>query len=62
MEIKRPFSDEDFQATPKPVQQYIIQLEGLVIKLLNETENVKILAQRTRLWAAPKRGLVCLAP
>ncbi len=41
MEIKRPFSDEYFQATPEPVQQYIVQLEGLVIKLLNETEDLK---------------------
>ncbi len=41
MEIKRPFSDEAFQATPEPVQQYIVQLEGLVIKLVNETEDLK---------------------
>ncbi len=41
MEIKRPFSDEEFQATPEPVQRYIIQLEEVVMKLLMETENLK---------------------
>ena len=41
MEIKRPFSDEEFQATPEPVQRYIIQLEEVVVKLLIETEDLK---------------------
>ncbi len=41
MKLKRPFSDEDFQATPEPVQRYIIQLEDVVNKLLRETENLK---------------------
>jgi len=41
MELKRPFSDEDFQATPEPVQRYIIQLEEVVIRLLKETEDLK---------------------
>ena len=41
MELKRPFSDEDFQATPEPVRRYIIQLEDLVIKLFKETEDLK---------------------
>jgi transposase len=41
MEIKRPFSEEDFQATPEPVRGYIIQLEDMVIKLFKETANLK---------------------
>jgi transposase len=41
MELKRPFTDEDWQATPEPVQRYIIQLEELVIRLLKETEDLK---------------------
>ena len=41
MELKRPFSEEDFQATPEPVRRYIIQLEDIVIKLLKETEDLK---------------------
>lgn len=41
MEIKRPFSDDEFQATPEPVRLYIVQLEEIVSKLLNETEDLK---------------------
>ena len=41
MEIKRPFTDEDWDATPEPVRKYIVQLEGLVIKLIKETESLK---------------------
>ena len=41
MELKRPFTDEEFQATPEPVRQYIVQLEDLVIKLFKETEDLK---------------------
>jgi len=41
MEIKRPFSEEDFQATPEPVRRHIIQLEDMVIKLDKETEDLK---------------------
>ena len=41
MEIKRPFSNEEFQVTPEPVQRYIIQLEELVVKLLVETGDLK---------------------
>ena len=41
MELKRPFTKEEFEATPKPVQQYIIQLEDIVVKLLKETEDLK---------------------
>jgi len=41
MELKRPFTEEDWEATPKPVRQYIIQLEDIVIKLFKETEDLK---------------------
>lgn len=41
MELKRPFTDEEFETTPKPVQQYIIQLEDIVVKLFKETEDLK---------------------
>ena len=41
MELKRPFSDEYFQATPESVRLYIIPLEDLVIKLFKETEDLK---------------------
>lgn len=41
MELKRPFSNEDFQATPEPVRRYIIQLENVVVKLFKETEDLK---------------------
>ncbi|MFH2050264.1 MAG: DUF6444 domain-containing protein [bacterium] len=41
MELKRPFTDEEFQATPAPVRQYIVQLEDIVIKLFKETEELK---------------------
>lgn len=41
MELKRPFTEEDWEATPKPVRQYIILLEDIVIKLLKETEDLK---------------------
>ncbi len=41
MKLKRPFSDEEFQATPEPVRRYIIQLEEVVIKLFKETQDLK---------------------
>lgn len=41
MELKRPFTEEDWEATPKPVRQYIIQLEDIVIRLYRETEDLK---------------------
>jgi len=41
MELKRPFTEEDWDATPKPVREYIIQLEDIVIKLYNETKDLK---------------------
>lgn len=41
MELKRPFTEKDWEATPKPVRQYIIQLEDIVIKLFKETEDLK---------------------
>ncbi len=41
MELKRPFTEKDWDATPKPVREYIIQLEDIVIKLYNETKDLK---------------------
>lgn len=41
MKLKRPFTDKDWQATPEPVRQYIIQLEDIVIKLYKETQDLK---------------------
>jgi len=41
MELKRPFTDKDWEATPIPVRQYIIQLEDIVMKLLKETDDLK---------------------
>lgn len=41
MELKRPFTKDDWESTPEPVRQYIVQLEGLVIKLFKETEDLK---------------------
>ncbi len=33
MELKRPFSEQDWQATPIPVREYLVSLENAVIKL-----------------------------
>ena len=41
MEVKRPFTDKDWEATPEPVRRYIIQLEDIVIKFFNETQDLK---------------------
>lgn len=34
--LKRPFSEEDWQATPKPVRDYVEQLEATVFDLLDQ--------------------------
>jgi len=44
MKAKRPFSDDDWQATPEPVKQYIISLEQAIALLI---EKVEALEQRT---------------
>ena len=44
MEAKHPFSDQDWQATPEPVRQYIRQLEQTIAVLVNK---VKELEKRT---------------
>jgi len=44
MEAKQPFSDQDWQATPVPVRQYIRQLEQAIAVLDNK---VKVLEKRT---------------
>ena len=33
MEAKQPFSDQDWQATPDPVRQYIMELEQTIAML-----------------------------
>ena len=44
MEAKHPFSDQDWQATPEPVREYIRQLEHTIAVLVNK---VKELEKRT---------------
>ena len=44
MEAKQPFSDQDWQATPDPVRQYIMELEQTIAMLVNK---VKQLEKRT---------------
>jgi transposase len=44
MEAKRPFSDQDWQGTPEPVQQYFRQLEQTIALL---ADKVKQLENRT---------------
>jgi transposase len=46
MEAKQPFSDQDWQATPEPVRQYIRHLEQTIALLLNKVK-VKELEKRT---------------
>ncbi|MBW1901558.1 MAG: hypothetical protein JRJ20_07970 [Deltaproteobacteria bacterium] len=41
MELKRPFSDEDWQATPEPVRDYIVSLENAVIKLADTVNQLE---------------------
>ena len=38
MKAKRPFSDDDWQATPEPVKQYIISLEQAIASLIKKVE------------------------
>jgi hypothetical protein len=41
MEAKHPFSDQDWQATPEPVQQYIRQLEQTIAVLVNKVKELE---------------------
>ena len=41
MELKRPFTNEDWLNTPKPVREYIISLEQTVIRLLETVEKLE---------------------
>lgn len=41
MDIKRPFSEEDWLATPAPVRQYVEQLEQTVMQLLSKVEQLE---------------------
>ena len=42
MEAKQPLSDQDWQATPEPVRQYIRQLEQAIA--------VHVLCQENSIW------------
>jgi len=41
METKRPFSDDDWHATPEPVKRYIISLEQAIAKLINRVDELE---------------------
>jgi len=41
MEAKQPFSDQDWQATPEPVRQYIRQLEQTIAMLVNTVKELE---------------------
>ncbi len=41
MEVKRPFSDDDWHDTPGPVKQYIIKLEQTIVQLINRVEELE---------------------
>lgn len=41
MEPKRPFSNLDWAAAPKPVKQYIVHLEKTVFALVTKLEQLK---------------------
>ena len=42
MEARRPFSDDDWLATPEPVRQYIIHLEQTITQLIKKVEELGI--------------------
>jgi hypothetical protein len=44
MELKRPFSDDDWNTTPEPVKQYIVALEQTISQLI---KRVEVLEKRT---------------
>ncbi len=41
MELKRPFKESDWQATPEPVKQYIRSLEETIIQLLSKVDRME---------------------
>lgn len=41
MKVNRPFSDEDWRATPEPVKQYIVQLEETIAQLIKRVEELE---------------------
>ena len=41
MEIKRPFSEADWLQTPKPVRQYVEQLEQTIFTLVAKVEQLE---------------------
>ena len=41
MEVKRPFSDTDWNNTPEPVKAYIVQLEDLIKQLIKRQDELE---------------------
>jgi transposase len=41
MEVKQPFTDDDWQATPEPVKQYIRTLEETIVQLLSKIDQLE---------------------
>ena len=41
MEVKQPFTDEDWQATPEPVKRYIWTLEETNVQLLSKIDRLE---------------------
>ncbi len=41
MEVKQPFTDAEWQATPGPVKQYIRTLEETIVKLLSKIDQLE---------------------
>jgi transposase len=41
MEVKRPFSDEDWNNTPEPVKAYIVHLEDLIKQLIKRQDELE---------------------
>ncbi len=41
MEVKQPFTDDDWRATPEPVKQYIRTLEETIVQLLSKIDQLE---------------------
>ncbi len=52
MEVKRPFSDEDWNNTPEPVKAYIVQLEDLIKQLIKRQDELE---KRTEILEAQSK-------
>ena len=54
MKAKRPFSDDDWQATPEPVKQYIISLEQTIALLIKKVEDLEQRTEKLESAVDPK--------